>query len=52
MKKTAVNPWPWSLNFGYNQAEMLVGANRHLKRIHFRNGLMPCLRPRTRSMTA
>ncbi len=30
MKKTAVNPWPWSLNFGYNQAEMLVGANRRL----------------------
>ena len=30
MKRTAVNPWPWSLNFGYNQAEMLVGANRHL----------------------
>ena len=30
MKRTAVNPWPWSLNFGYNQAEMLIGANRHL----------------------
>ena len=30
MKRTAVNPWPWSLNFGYNQAEMLVGANRRL----------------------
>ncbi|MXX17578.1 MAG: RidA family protein [Gammaproteobacteria bacterium] len=30
MKRTAVNPWPWSLNFGYNQAEMLVGVNRHL----------------------
>lgn len=23
-------PWPWSLNFGYNQAEVLAGANRHL----------------------
>ena len=30
MKRTAVNPWFWSLNFGYNQAEMLVGATRHL----------------------
>ena len=30
MKRTAVNPWSWSLNFGYNQAEMLVGANRRL----------------------
>ena len=30
MKRSAVNPWPWSLNFGYNQAELLVGANRHL----------------------
>ncbi len=30
MKRTAVNPWPWSLNFGYNQAELLVGANRRL----------------------
>ena len=30
MKRTAVNPWSWSLNFGYNQAEILVGANRHL----------------------
>ena len=30
MKRTAVNPWPWSLNFGYNQAELLVGVNRHL----------------------
>ncbi len=30
MKKTAVNPWPWSLNFGYNQAELLEGMNRQL----------------------
>ena len=30
MKRTAVNPWPWSLNFGYNQAEVLAGASRHL----------------------
>ena len=30
MKRIAVNPWPWSLNLGYNQAEVLVGASRHL----------------------
>ena len=30
MRRTAVNPWSWSLNFGYNQAEFLVGASRHL----------------------
>lgn len=30
MKRTAVNPWPWSLSFGYNQAELLEGMTRHL----------------------
>ncbi|WP_420348209.1 RidA family protein [Pelagibius sp.] len=30
MKRTAVNPWPWSLNYGYNQAEVLEGTKRHL----------------------
>lgn len=30
MKRTAVNPWPWSLTFGYNQAELLEGMTRHL----------------------
>jgi len=30
MKRAAVNPWPWSLNYGYNQAEILEGAKRHL----------------------
>ncbi len=30
MKRTPVNPWPWSLNVGYNQAEILEGANRQL----------------------
>ena len=30
MKRTAFNPWSWSLNLGYNQAEMLEGTNRHL----------------------
>lgn len=30
MKRTPVNPWKWSLNFGYNQAEIIEGANRQL----------------------
>ena len=30
MNRTAVNPWPWSLNLGYSQAELIAGANRHL----------------------
>lgn len=30
MKRTPVNPWPWSLNLGYHQAEMIEGANRQL----------------------
>ena len=30
MKRTPINPWPWSLNLGYNQAEILDGATRHL----------------------
>ncbi len=30
MKRTPVNPWSWSLNVGYNQAEILEGANRQL----------------------
>ena len=30
MERTTVNPWSWSLNFGYNQAEMLTGVNRQL----------------------
>lgn len=30
MKRTTVNPWSWSLKFGYNQAEILVGTKRHL----------------------
>ena len=30
MERTVVNPWSWSLNFGYNQAEVLVGARRKL----------------------
>jgi len=30
MKKTAVNPWSWSLNLGYNQAELIDGARRQL----------------------
>ncbi len=30
MQRTPVNPWPWSLNFGYNQAEIIEGASRQL----------------------
>lgn len=30
MKRTPVNPWPWSLNVGYNQAEILEGVQRQL----------------------
>ena len=30
MKHTAVNPWNWSLNLGYNQAEIVDGATRQL----------------------
>ncbi len=30
MKRTPVNPWSWSLNFGYHQAEIIEGAKRQL----------------------
>lgn len=30
MKRTAVNPWDWSLNFGYNQAEIITNPQRQL----------------------
>ena len=30
MNRTPVNPWPWSLPLGYNQAELLTGATRQL----------------------
>lgn len=30
MKRTPVNPWPWSLALGYNQAEMIEGSQRQL----------------------
>lgn len=30
MKRTPVNPWSWSENFGYNQAELIEGAERQL----------------------
>jgi enamine deaminase RidA (YjgF/YER057c/UK114 family) len=30
MKRTAVNPWNWSLNVGYNQAGIIDGATRKL----------------------
>jgi enamine deaminase RidA (YjgF/YER057c/UK114 family) len=30
MQRTAVNPWPWSLQYAYNQAEIVEGAKRML----------------------
>lgn len=30
MKRIPVNPWSWSLNLGYHQAEILEGAKRQL----------------------
>jgi enamine deaminase RidA (YjgF/YER057c/UK114 family) len=30
MKRTAVNPWPWSLKLGYNQGEVIEGLGRQL----------------------
>lgn len=30
MKRTPVNPWPWSQNLGYNQAEILEDISRQL----------------------
>ena len=30
MKRTPVNPWDWSLKFGFNQAEIITDASRQL----------------------
>ncbi|MDQ3293518.1 MAG: RidA family protein [Actinomycetota bacterium] len=30
MERTAINPWPWSLEMGFNQAELVTGATRTL----------------------
>ena len=30
MNRTPINPWSWSLNFGYNQAEIVEGVKRQL----------------------
>ena len=30
MQRTAINPWDWSLRFGYNQAEVIEGTKRQL----------------------
>ncbi|GLS88696.1 enamine deaminase RidA [Cypionkella aquatica] len=30
MQRTPINPWPWSLQLGYNQAELITAATRHL----------------------
>lgn len=30
MKRTAVNPWEWSKQYQFNQAEVVEGASRHV----------------------
>jgi enamine deaminase RidA (YjgF/YER057c/UK114 family) len=30
MERKSVNPWPWSLGFGYNQGEVVAGNTRTL----------------------
>jgi enamine deaminase RidA (YjgF/YER057c/UK114 family) len=30
MQRTAINPWNWSLQFGFNQAELFEGSSREL----------------------
>lgn len=30
MNRTPVNPWPWSVNVGYNQAEIVENINRQV----------------------
>lgn len=30
MKRTPINPWPWSLKLGYHQAEIIEKTNRQL----------------------
>ena len=30
MNRTPVNPWQWSLNYGFDQAELLDGSRRQL----------------------
>ena len=30
MKRSAVNPWPWSIPFGFNQAELIEAPTRWL----------------------
>jgi len=31
MQRTAINPWSWSLNLGYNQAEIITDTKRQLQ---------------------
>jgi enamine deaminase RidA (YjgF/YER057c/UK114 family) len=30
MKRTAINPWPWSINLGFDQAQLIEGHRRQL----------------------
>ena len=31
MKRTSVNPWDWSLKFGFSQAQVIEGATRQVE---------------------
>ena len=33
MKRTRVNPWAWSLEFGFSQGQMIEGGRRTLYRL-------------------
>ncbi len=30
MERTAINPWPWSIDLGFDQAQLIEGHRRHL----------------------
>jgi enamine deaminase RidA (YjgF/YER057c/UK114 family) len=30
MQRTSINPWPWSINLGFDQAELVEGPRRQL----------------------
>ncbi|HEX6521303.1 MAG TPA: RidA family protein [Streptosporangiaceae bacterium] len=30
MEKTSINPWPWSVNLGFDQAQLIEGHQREL----------------------
>ena len=34
VERTAVNPWSWSVAFGFNQGELVEGATQEIGRAH------------------